>query len=61
LHSTAIAADWIDDMPDVARVAQTAQEEVLPARRTQDAVATHLATLLILLRHAADYRRSAGP
>jgi hypothetical protein len=52
------AEDWLDDMPPVERVALAAYRD---GAMTQDAHATHIATILILLRQAMSYRAATEP
>ena len=52
------AQDWLDDMPTLERVALVAHED---NAITQDAQATHVARILILLRQAMAYRAATEP
>lgn len=52
------AQDWLDDMPTLERVALVAYQD---GAITQDAHATHVATILILLRQAMAYRAATEP
>jgi hypothetical protein len=56
--SIAQAQDWLDDMPTLERVALVAYQD---GAATQDAHATQVARILILLRQAMAYRAASEP
>jgi hypothetical protein len=53
--------DWLDDMPSVERVAQVAQQEFAATDDLQDRAATHVATMLFMLRLIMDFKAADEP
>ncbi len=53
--------DWLDDMPSVERVAQVAQQEFAATDDLQDRAATHVATMLFMLRLIMDFKVADEP
>ena len=53
--------DWLDDMPTVERVAQVAQQEFAATDDLQDRAATHVATMLLMLRVIMEFKAEDEP